>query len=313
MLLSVQTGMLAWQAWTLGVTVDEPAHLLNSYLYWRGQDHLPPRDFPPLVKLVSGWMPVLLELPLPRGPEAWRELHEWPVAINMINQLNPRDIQRLFFFSRLPVLVFPIATTILVFLWAHALSGPRAGLAAAFLFALEPTSLGHGAILKNDHAAAFGYLLFWFMAWRFWRDPGLKSLGGLTAGLLVAVLAKLSMLPLLAIAPVFVVARLLRNTRKTDRARGRDTPVFRNGWAPRAAAFALLGNAPAQQSAARQVTRSSSLGWRAAPALCGLYRKGSPRKVLEVFLPAAGLVAVVYFGVLCASRFEASRLSADEY
>ncbi|MBI3683791.1 MAG: hypothetical protein HY235_25745 [Acidobacteria bacterium] len=32
-----------------------------------------------------------------------------------------------------------------------------------------------------------------------------------------------------------------------------------------------------------------------------------------MFLPAAGLVAVVYFGVLCASRFEASRLSADEY
>ncbi|MBI3684294.1 MAG: LysE family translocator [Acidobacteria bacterium] len=35
---------------------------------------------------------------------------------------------------------------------------------------------------------------------------------------------------------------LLRNTRKTDRARGSDTPVFLNGLAPRGAAFALLRN-----------------------------------------------------------------------
>ncbi|MBI3680519.1 MAG: HlyD family efflux transporter periplasmic adaptor subunit [Acidobacteria bacterium] len=40
-------------------------------------------------------------------------------------------------------------------------------------------------------------------------------------------------------AGAWTVAQLLRNTRKTDRARGRNTPVFLNGLAPRGAAFAL--------------------------------------------------------------------------
>ncbi|MBI3684547.1 MAG: hypothetical protein HY235_29595, partial [Acidobacteria bacterium] len=43
-----------------------------------------------------------------------------------------------------------------------------------------------------------------------------------------------------AMAPRGAAFALLRDTRKTDRARGRNTPVFLNALAPRGAAFALL-------------------------------------------------------------------------
>ncbi|MBI3680187.1 MAG: hypothetical protein HY235_07290, partial [Acidobacteria bacterium] len=43
-----------------------------------------------------------------------------------------------------------------------------------------------------------------------------------------------------AMAPRGAAFALWRNTRKTDRARGRDTPVFLKAMAPRGAAFALL-------------------------------------------------------------------------
>ncbi|MEK7404161.1 MAG: hypothetical protein AAB225_03555 [Acidobacteriota bacterium] len=61
---------LVVQARRVGITVDEPNHLLSSYLYRRGAEPLKPSDMPPLVKIVGGWVPRLLGL-----PEIYRYFH----------------------------------------------------------------------------------------------------------------------------------------------------------------------------------------------------------------------------------------------
>ena len=126
-ILTLLAAALAYEAWRTGVTVDEPAHLISSYLYWHGKDDLPPGDLPPLIKMVGGWVPRLIGLPLPAdlgGPGETR--HEWNVALWMMERLP--DAQRVFFWSRLPLLIFPLGTVLLVWRWGRQLFGPGPGL-----------------------------------------------------------------------------------------------------------------------------------------------------------------------------------------
>ncbi|MEK7408594.1 MAG: glycosyltransferase family 39 protein, partial [Acidobacteriota bacterium] len=200
---------LVFQAWQTGVSVDGPAHLLSSHLYWHGADRLGPRDLPPLIKIAGGWVPALLGLPIPYDHPAWRQQHEWTISQVMMERMRGSQIQRLFFYSRLPLLIFPLLTAWLLWRWGRELFGGWVAVLLALAYALEPTALAHGALYKNDLAATFGYLLFWYAAWKFWRDPRPLRAAGLGAALLVAILAKLSMLFLVAVAPVLVLLRYL--------------------------------------------------------------------------------------------------------
>jgi hypothetical protein len=119
------------------------------------------------------------------------------IAGEMMQRMSAGQIQRLFFFSRLPLLVFPLLTTLLVWHWGRQLFGGWPGVLLALAMALEPTALGHGAVFKNDLAATFTHLLFWYRAWRLWKDSRWRNAAWLGAALLLALLAKMALLYLL--------------------------------------------------------------------------------------------------------------------
>lgn len=205
LILTVMAAVLIRQAWTFGVTVDEPSHLLSAHLYWRGEDRLKPRDMPPLIKIAGGWPSIVLGIPVPYERPSWLGQHEWHIANDMID-LMKAGIQRTFFWCRLPLIIFPLATAALLW-WGRRLFSPPVGLLLAYAFALEPTALGHGALFKNDHAATFAYLLFWFRAWKFWTIPRLMNAVWLGLALLTALLAKMSLLILIPLAPAIILLR----------------------------------------------------------------------------------------------------------
>ena len=219
-LLAAMAAALVVQAWKLGITVDEPSHLLSSHLYWHGADRLKPRDMPPLIKIVCGWVPgffpVHIDFDISRVEEETR--NEWDLAQAMMERTPPGSLQSMFFFTRLPALVFPLLTALLIWHWGRRLWGPMAGLTLAGLYALEPTALGHGAFIKNDIAATFTYLLFWYAAWMFWRRPSLARAAGLGGATLLALLSKLSMIWLLGLAPIVVLAGAWRGRQGLRRA-----------------------------------------------------------------------------------------------
>jgi hypothetical protein len=220
-LAGVLAGLLLFlvvRAWQVGVTVDEPSHLLSAYRYWRGEDDLKPRDMPPMIKLVGGWVPAILGLPVPYDRKDLMETHhhEWIIACEMMDRLRDRT-QSVFFYSRLPLLIFPLLTVLLIWHWARQVFTPAAGLLAALAFAMDPTAFGHGALFKNDLASTFGYLLFWYRAWVFWREPRLRNAAFLGAGLAVAMLSKLSMVVLMPVAPLVIAARYLTLKRRSYR------------------------------------------------------------------------------------------------
>lgn len=197
---------LVIQAWRVGVTVDEPAHLLSAHLYWLGQDNLQPRDLPPLIKLVGGWPSLFLRPDVPYDSEIWKTRNEWLIAGEMVDRTRFR-LQRLFFISRLPLLVFPLLSAVLIWWWGRQLFSPSTGVLLAMAFALEPTALAHGALFKNDLAATFTFLLFWYAAWRFWGDPRPRRWVLLGTSLALAALAKVSLLILAPAAPAIVAIR----------------------------------------------------------------------------------------------------------
>jgi len=214
LVLAALAAALVYQAWRVGVTVDEPAHLLSAFLYWRGEDTLLPRELPPLIKIVGGWAPTITGLPLPYDHPSWRDRHEWTISLVMMERMKADQIRKVFFLARLSLLIFPLLTALLLWRWGRELFGAWTGMLIALAFALEPTALAHGALFKNDLAATFGYLAFWYGAWKFWRQPtpGLAACVGLA--LLAAVLAKLSMLILAPVAPLLVLLRCASRPRQ---------------------------------------------------------------------------------------------------
>lgn len=210
-ILSLQASALFWQTRSTGVTVDEPAHLVSSFLYWHGRDILLPRDMPPLIKIVGGAIPTAEDLgfqPADVRPGAW----EWDFASKVMNRDQPQWIGPFFARARLPFLLFPLLTTCLLFLWARRQFGPEAALAAAFLFAFDPTSLAHGSLIKNDHAATLTFFVFCLAVWRYAHRPQFLSLVLLTGAVWLACSAKLSLVICLPVA-LAVVAITLRNWR----------------------------------------------------------------------------------------------------
>lgn len=209
-LLAVYFGALFALASRTGVTVDEPSHILSAILYWEGADTLAPRDMPPLIKIAAGWLAAKAQFQIvEESHPVWKKREEWDISLDMIRRMDERQIRQSMLMARLPLLFFPLGTATLLWWWGRQLFSPTAALILAALFVLEPTALGHGALFKNDHAATFGYLLFFYRAWVLARTATLANAAWLIGAACVAFLAKLSMLILLPIA-VLLVAILLR-------------------------------------------------------------------------------------------------------
>lgn len=205
-LLAVTAGLLVYLAWRTGITVDEPAHIVSARLYWQGADRLRPGDMPPMIKIVGGWVAARRNLPLPpKLGEEGENRHEWNIAIDMLQAMKWEDIQPLIFYSRLPLLIFPLLNTALIWWWARELFTPVIGFIAAALFAFEPTALAHGAIFKNDHAATFGYVLLFYTMWRYWRAAMLKNAILIGLAITVCLLSKLTLLFVVALAPLLML------------------------------------------------------------------------------------------------------------
>lgn len=203
-------------AWQTGVTADESSHLLSASRYWTRQDNLGPGDMPPLIKLAGGWVPNVVGFPLPsKDNPVWKTQHEWPISLAALEVMSAEAIQRLFGWSRMPFVVFPIACILLIWWWCRELYGVTAALFAAAAFAMTPTVLGHSALVKNDLACSFSYLFFAYRTWKMWQSPSLRNALWIGVATLLGTLAKLSLLilPPLAVLVLAVCTLRVRNWR----------------------------------------------------------------------------------------------------
>jgi hypothetical protein len=206
-LLVCQAVALLYEARHLSLTPDEPSHLTAGYMYWTGRDFLFPSDTPPLTRIVSGWVPLLLQVPFDIKPEPLETQSAYAIGSEQLASLDGAAARRLIFWCRMPFLIFPLLITALMWHWGRALFGEGVVLVLASCAALEPTILGHGVLIKSDVPAAAMALLFCCVSWRYWRGPTAGWLAGVLLATVAATLTKFSLLPLAPVAMFLLYAR----------------------------------------------------------------------------------------------------------
>lgn len=196
------------------ITTDEIVLIPSAYYHLVTNDVQLIPQHPPLCKLLAGlpllfiqpneWAPAKID---PAGPA---DQNEWNYTMHFW-QDNRAQFEAISFWTRIPMVGLTLALGSLVYIFARDLSGPRTGLLAVVLFALEPTILAHGRIVQTDIPAAFGFLLSVFALYRYLRAPDYLRAAGLGAAAAVAMLAKYSML---IIGPALVMTAIILLWRK---------------------------------------------------------------------------------------------------
>jgi hypothetical protein len=207
LVLSIAACGLTVEAWRLGMTADEPSHLAAACAWWEGTDTLNPSDTPPLMRIISGWAPRAMGIRLDRNSEEWKSRDAYRIGAVMVSAQTPRRARMLLFLMRLPFIAFPLLIAVLCWRWGGELFGKRIGLLLAICALLEPTILGHGALIKSDAPAAFGALWFAYAGWRFWIAPGARTLFWMAASVVIATLIKFTLLPVLGVAVILALLK----------------------------------------------------------------------------------------------------------
>lgn len=208
-LLAAYAGVLVWNAWRVGITMDEPTRLLGAQLYWMNLPDHQPIDQPPLLSMVTGWAPRLLDIPLMRDHPIWKQQWKEHVSSFILDKVPGETIHRLFFLARLGVIPFALLTALLLWRWARELFDELTAFLVLLLVLLLPEPRGHAALVTSDLPATFSYLLAGYCAWRYWRAPSVGGAVrlGLASGL--AVITKLSLLIVPLLAGLIVLGRAL--------------------------------------------------------------------------------------------------------
>jgi hypothetical protein len=210
-LITIFASCLGVGAARTGITVDEPGHLVSAFLYWEGRDRLRPRDMPPLIRIVGGWPLQFMNLEVPPDRGQPGELRfEWDEGMRLVGSVPAQRVGAVFFWPRLLLVVFPVLTAGLLWWWSRERFGPAVALCVLTLWITSPTVVGHGSLFKNDHAATCAYLVFWYCGWRLWRRPRLLTAAAFACATAVVLLSKMSMLFLVAVAPVVVLVSFLK-------------------------------------------------------------------------------------------------------
>lgn len=145
------------------ISFDEGPHLAVGYATLRTGDFRlqPVHIHPPLTNILAA-APLLLDpsLPNPRTIDGWDIASLSAVTDTIIWQHRPPD--GLALAGRAPIILLAILLGTLVYRWAADLAGPKAGLLALFLYALDPNIVAHAQVITTDMGVTvFGFAAFY--------------------------------------------------------------------------------------------------------------------------------------------------------
>jgi hypothetical protein len=160
---------------------------------------------PPLMKSMAGATLWLAGMRLPDSPPMRRMLAgrggERAVGSEF---LASAGVDRALLLARLPSLLCSTLLGALLFLWGRELAGDAAGLAALFIYVLDPNMMAHGYLATMDMGLAVFAMLFFYSLWRYVQAPDTRRLifCGIAMGLMLS--AKFSAIFLLPVTVVLL-------------------------------------------------------------------------------------------------------------
>ncbi|MBU1091250.1 glycosyltransferase family 39 protein [Patescibacteria group bacterium] len=211
LLLGTMFGLMFFSAWNDSGTMDELAHIPSGYSYLTERDYRLNPEHPPLIKDLSAIPLLFLDLKFPTDVPAWTTYKngQWDMGRIFIYE-SGNDADKIFKFSRIPVMLLAILFGWMFFRWTRGLYGNKVAFLSLFLFAFSPTFLAHSRYVTTDLAAAFGFFIgisaFLNFLFRQETPQGKKSL--VIAGIAFGV-AQLLKFSLMLLAPIYIILGIL--------------------------------------------------------------------------------------------------------
>lgn len=214
-LLALMAVLMFASSWRDTATSDDNVALIAGYSYLRTQQfRLEPQN-PPLIKSLSAVPLLLMHLNEPwatePGTPGWQQADPDIVGREFLYHLG-NDADAIFRAARLPMILFALGFSALLFVRTRRHYGDRVALLTLFFFCFSPTFLAHGRFVATDLGATAGFFLGITSYLRFLREPSRRNLAVAGVALGFALLTKFSTIALLPIyLCLAVVWALVRN------------------------------------------------------------------------------------------------------
>lgn len=207
-LLALHAAVALWAVSGKSNTADEILHLTGGYAYWHLDDY---RLHPENGILPQRWaaLPaVFMAPPFPKleGNAYWKTSEAQPVGHQFFYETG-HDHFPMLMAGRAMIVLFSVATGVLIFCWSRRLFGTIGAFLSLTLYALSPNFLAHGALATSDVCMTFFFLASLAAWWWHLHDPRARAwwLSALVFGL--AYVAKFSAVLLLPMMVLTAVAR----------------------------------------------------------------------------------------------------------
>ena len=192
-------------------TFDETAHVGAGFSYLTQKDMRLNPEHPPLIKNISAFPLLFLDLNFPGDHPSWtqEEPPQWWFQFDFANQFlyhSGNNPDKILFWSRIPMILVFIFLGWFIFFWAKEMFGNKTALLSLFLFSFSPTLLAHGRLVTTDIAAALGTVLATYFWLKFLKNPAKKNI--ISAGLIFG-LTMLFKFSLIVLVPFFALLTLV--------------------------------------------------------------------------------------------------------
>lgn len=182
---------------------DEPVHILCG-LEWIGQGtYTIEEQHPPLARVAVAIGPYLAGL---RAPAGTNNANMWRIGNQVLD--GSADYPRTLLLARLGALPFFVAACVVLAVWAKRWFGAAGAILATVLLTTTPPVLAHAGLATTDMASAATVLLALGSLFAVFAKPTWKTAVSAGCCVALALLAKFSSIPFLAVcAPVLLFFR----------------------------------------------------------------------------------------------------------
>ncbi|MCM8808180.1 MAG: glycosyltransferase family 39 protein, partial [Candidatus Omnitrophica bacterium] len=157
------------------ITVDETVHIPAGYFYVKKSDFFINFEHPPFSKSLSGLFISWIDIFMPEDIYNNLRINEWELGMAFF-YLNRDKIDKIVFFSRLPMIFLSILLGIFIYLWSKNLYGEIAGLFSLFLFTFCPNFLAHSFLVTTDVPFTLFFIATLYFLYKFFETKNKKYL-----------------------------------------------------------------------------------------------------------------------------------------
>ncbi|MFH0803737.1 MAG: glycosyltransferase family 39 protein [Candidatus Tagabacteria bacterium] len=199
--------LLFFSSWNDSATMDELAHIPAGYSYLTQRDYRLNPEHPPLLKDLSAFPLLYLDLNFPTDVKAWKDdiNGQWEMGTIFLYQ-SGNNADQILRYSRFPIMLLALLFGWLLFKWVRGLYGDKVGLLTLFFYSFSPTFLSHSRYVTTDLGAAFGFFIGIAAFVNFLSRQNRRNL--LIAGLAFGI-AQLLKFSLFLLAPLYVIFGIL--------------------------------------------------------------------------------------------------------